>query len=155
MRPFPLIAFSVLLAALAGCTGRAKVVAVAPPSPHLVSIQIEAYDPVTNQVWVGLSVRVVEGWMEWSDLTIENPDPQAWSLTGGFGTVLFTENDLADARIGFVEDEFGRAILESGLAEDEAIVLVELAAPGSPSVFVDIDLTWESSDVFVSIPFEL
>ena len=63
--------------------------------------------------------------------------------------------DLANARIGFVEDNLGNALLEPELNRDEAWVLVEVSAPGFPTVLMDVPLSWDDNDVFVSIPFAI
>ena len=44
-----------------------------PAEPRPVSILVEVYDPVTNLVWEGVSVRVVEAWHEWSGCTCMSP----------------------------------------------------------------------------------
>lgn len=98
--------------------------------PRDVALQVEVYDPVTNFVWEGVGVRIVEGAMEWSGCTCPNPNQQDWYFTGFFGTVSYDAGDLAEAQIGFMEDAFGRAVLSPHPDEDEAFVLIELAAPG-------------------------
>ena len=141
------------LVAVTACGGHVHPVVAPAPLPREVFLEIEVYDPVTNFVWEGVDVRIVEGALEWSGLTIRNPDPNAWYVTDSFGTVLFDPIDVADARIGFVEDNFGNALLEPDFDRDEAWVLVEVHAPGFPTVLMDVQLTWDANDVFISIPF--
>ncbi len=143
--------FAALLSA-ASCGGRRR--APDPVLPvHFVSVEVEVYDPATNLVWEGVEVRIAEAELEWSGLILANPDPNDFYLSDAFGTVLFTEHEIAFADVGFVEDGFGRAVLEPEFDRDEAIVTIELAAPGFPVVYADVLLTWDESDVFVSIPF--
>lgn len=143
--------FVLAAAALAGC--HAQEVVVPAPVPRPVSIQIEAYDPFTNLVWVDVGVRIVAASLEWSGVTVQNPDPHPWLFTDDYGTAFFSAHDLAAARVGFVEDGYGRAILEPDPYRDEAYVLVELAAPGFPTVRAEVALTWQGPDAFASIPF--
>lgn len=150
------MSFSILCLAMFACTARhEEVVVVTPPQPQprLVSIEVEAYDPVTNLVWENVGIRIVDGTLEWSGLTIENIDPNAWEYTDSFGTVFFDEFEIAEAEIGFVEDAAGRAVIEPELGADEAIVRIELSAPGFQTVQVDVQLDWDRPDVFVSVPF--
>ncbi len=145
-----------ILASLAlfasSCTGYVQG-RVVTKSPRTVSVEVEVYDPVTNLVWKGVSVRVVEGAMEWSSATIKNSDPDDWLLTGNFGTVLFDAHELTHVGIGFMEDDSRRAILTADVDEDEAYVLVEIAAEGFNPAQVDVKVTWDKPNVFVSVPF--
>lgn len=142
------------LVLLAACHGRGHAKLVVPPPPRHVWLTVEVYDPVTNYVWEGVSVRIVEGEMEWSGCICRNPDPDDWRLTDDQGIVEYSPADLADAAIGFMEDASGLAILSPHPDEDEAYVQLELAAKGFENLLVDVKLTWDEPDVFVSVPFE-
>ena len=60
---------------------------------------------------------------------------------------------LADAEVGFVEDEFGAAILSPLIYEDEALVVLEVDAVGFAPVIVEVPVSWHDPDVFVEVPF--
>ena len=64
-------------------------------TPRLVSIEVEVYDPVTNQVWQDVGVRIVEAEQEWARRTFVNNDPDAWYLTDENGVVYFAPRDRA------------------------------------------------------------
>jgi hypothetical protein len=136
---------------LSACGGRR--ILVEQRTPRLVEIEVEVYDPESNGVWEGVSVRVVEGYHEWSRCTCPAGNPNLWQVTARDGRVLFTAADLADADIGFREDGSGDAILSGDRDEDEAFVLVEIDAIGFDRVFVDVPLTWREPSVLVSVPF--
>lgn len=138
--------------ALVACSSRRTVI-VTPKAPRQVEIEVEVYDPATNFVWEGVSLRVVEGYHEWSGCTCAAGNPDLWQLTDPAGLVLFTSVDLADADIGFLEDEHARAIIEPDARADEAFVLIELDALGFDRLLVDVPLSWDEPAVFVSIPF--
>jgi hypothetical protein len=87
------------------------------------------------------------------ELEVYDPDPDAWLPTDRDGLVFFSPRDLADARVGFVEDAYGQAVLEPDYDGDEAYVLLELWAPGHASVFVEVHLTWDDPHVFRSVAF--
>jgi hypothetical protein len=110
------------------------------------------YDPVTNFVWENVSVRIVEADQEWYGGTFASPY-QDWFLTDVNGRVLFDEDLLALARVGFLEDDNGRAVLGPAANEDEATVLLEVDAVGFTPVFVQVPLQWGTPDVFVQVPF--
>ncbi|HEB51912.1 MAG TPA: hypothetical protein ENI87_01525 [bacterium] len=120
--------------------------------PRLVSILVEVYDPNTNLVWDGISVRIVESYQEWSGCTCANPYTE-WFLTNQDGRVLLDEYDLADAQVGFQQDYNGAAVLGPGYGEDEATVLLEVDAIGFAPVYVEVPLSWDDPDVFVEVPF--
>lgn len=141
-----------LLASLCACSSRRTVV-VTPKPARQVEIEVEVYDPETNFVWEGVNVRAVEGYHEWSGCTCPTGDPDLWLLTDEFGRVLFTSSLLADAEIGFLEDDAGHAIIESDRDLDEAFVLIELDALGFDRAQFDVPLTWSEPSVFVSLPF--
>jgi hypothetical protein len=141
------------LVLFAACHHEHHVVQTQPPSPRLVSLQVEAFDPATNLAWQGVGVRIAQATLEWSGLTMVNPDPTVRIFTDNTGVAFFSAADLADAAVGFVEDSFGRAVLEPDSRLDQAVVTVELSAPGFPTVLADVDLSWSVPDVFVSVPF--
>jgi hypothetical protein len=120
--------------------------------PRPVSIEIEVFDPVTQFVWQGVNVRVVEADQEWSGLTHTSPY-QISLITDINGRVFFDAFALADASIGFREDPNGRALLGSGAAEDQARVMFEISAAGHTPVTLLVPLSWNIPDVFVSAPF--
>lgn len=122
------------------------------PSPRPVSIQVEVYDPVTNYVWENVAVRVMEADQEWSGLTYTSPYVD-WYLTDRDGLVYFDEYMLADATVGFPEDPHGAAMIGPRSFEDEASVWLEVAADGFTPVLVEVQLSWDQADVFVSVPF--
>lgn len=138
--------------ALAACAAR-RTVFITPKSPRPVEIEVEAYDPETNFVWEGVSVRVVEGYHEWSGCTCQTTEPDLWLLTDDTGRVLFTAEHLADADIGFRVNALGEAIIEPDVDSDEAFVLVELDALGFDRVQFDVPVSWREPSVFVSLPF--
>lgn len=123
-----------------------------PPSPRLVSILVEVYDPVTNFVWENVGVRVVEADQEWSGLTYVSPFLDGY-LTDATGRVLLDEFVLGDARVGFLEDGQGRAVLNAPADQDQALVVLEVFAEGFVSVIVEVPLSWAEPDVFVEVPF--
>ena len=160
MHPRPMsIRASILLTMLApvlavgACHRRGDHVHVA-PAPRLARIQVEVYDPVTNFVWEGVAVRVVEAAQEWSGRTHQSPHTDRFLYSDRTGTVVFDALELGDADVGFLEDEFQRAVLSADPAEDEAYVLLELSAPGFTTVFTEVKLTYRTPDVFVAVPFQ-
>jgi hypothetical protein len=118
-----------------------------------VAITVEVYDPVSGFVWEDVAVRVVEAEHEWSGLIVVNPDANDWYYTDHFGVVDLGPYELAAADVGFIEDGSGRARIGPGLGEDEAVVLLEVWAPGLGSVFEQVDISWEEPEVYVRIPF--
>lgn len=149
--PLSCAALSVLFAACGGGGGRSSNVQPAPA--RLVSILVEVYDPVTNSVWENVSVRVVEADQEWYGGTFVSPY-QDWFLTDANGRVFFDEDLLAAARVGFLEDASGRAVLGPAANEDQATVILEIDAVGFTPVFVQVPLRWDTPDVFVEVPFQ-
>lgn len=144
--------FALLVLTASSCVSRRTVV-VTPKPARLVEIEVEVYDPATNGVWEGVSVRAVEGYHEWSGCTCSAGNPDLWLVTDRTGRVLFTAEDLADADIGFQEDGNRRAIIEADRDMDEAFVLLEIDAIGFDRVFVDVPLSWLQPSVLVSVPF--
>jgi len=120
--------------------------------PRPVSIEIEVFDPVTQFVWVGVTVRVVEADQEWSGSTVPSPY-QISLITDNNGRVFFDAFALADASIGFLEDQNGRAVLGDDVADDQARVMFEISAVGHTPVTLFVPLSWSIPDVFVSVPF--
>jgi hypothetical protein len=113
---------------------------------------VEVYDPVTNWVWENVGVRVVQAEQEWSLCTCVSPFA-TWYLTDSSGQVLLDEHLLAAAEVGFVEDGAGRAMIGPRSFEDQATVLLEVSAGGYTPVFVEVELRWDTPDVFVAVPF--
>ena len=120
---------------------------------HLASLEVEVFDPITGFVWENVGVRIVEVEHEWSGCLCPNPIKDDWFFTDEFGTVFFDSEDLGATDIGFLLDSHGRAVMSPDELEDEAIVLLEVFAPGFGSVFQEVDLSWDEPRVFVSIPF--
>jgi len=151
MQPTRILSSLVLLA-LGACSSR-RTVYVTPRAAHPVEIEVEVYDPETNFVWEGVSVRVVEGYHEWSGCTCETAEPDLWLETDETGRVLFTSEFLADVDIGFRVNELGEAVIEADAQSDEAFVLIELDAIGFDRVQVDVPVSWDQPSVLVSVPF--
>jgi hypothetical protein len=150
---FRLPLFAALLVAAAGCGHHHHSEPESQPEEdRFVSIEVEVYDPVTNLVWEGVSVRVVEAWQEWCGCIYVNP-AEVWFLTDASGRVFLDEVTLGDARVGFLEDGDGCAVLSPFFDEDEATVLLEIAATGFTPVFIEVSLRWDQPDVFVEVPF--
>jgi hypothetical protein len=149
--PLSLVALSFLLAGCGG-GGSSRSSNVSPAPARLVSILVEVYDPITNAVWENVSVRVVEADQEWYGGVFASPY-QDWFLTDAQGQVFLDEDLLALARVGFLEDDLGRAVLGPDTAEDEATVLLEVDAVGFSPVLVEVPLRWSQPDVFVQVPF--
>jgi hypothetical protein len=111
----PLALFGLLSLLLASCGGSVTVVEPVPVARveyRPVSILVEVYDPVTNYVWENAAVRIIEADQEWSQSTCSNPY-STWYFTDTAGQVYFDEAMIADARVGFLEDNFGCALLGS------------------------------------------
>jgi hypothetical protein len=124
-------------------------------SPRLVSIEVEVYDPITDFVWEGVGVRVVEATVEWAGCTCENRYEDDFFFTDHNGLTFFPAAYLADAEVGFPEDVHEHAVLLPDVHGDQASVLLEVWAPGFAPVFVDVPSSWLHPEPFVSIPFEL
>lgn len=130
-----------------------NVVVVPPADPRVVSILVEVFDPTTNLVWENVGVRVAEADQEWCGCTFQSQVPQSF-LTDGTGRVLLDEFALADVQVGFQQDEVGRALLAPRVDADQAVVVLEVFAPGFATVVVSVPLRWDDPDVFVSVPFQ-
>ena len=120
---------------------------------HPVSIEIEVYDPATNYVWENVSVRIIEIEHEWSNCVCPNPTQNDFYETDKFGIVYFSPENLGFSDLGFLIDDLDRAILSPDEFEDEATVLIEISAPGMGAIYERLELTWENSRLFVSVPF--
>ena len=135
MRPHALIPLLLVTLVLSGCGRRNH----SNPKPvaydRLASLVIEVYDPDTNSVWEGVSVRIVEVEHEWSGRVVPNPIEDDWYVTGRDGTIEFTPKLLGMTNVGFFEDPFGRAVMSPDLDQDEAIVLIEVYGEGLGSAF--------------------
>jgi len=147
----PILFSAALLFAACGGSSRSGGTIVV-EQPRLTSILVEVYDPNTNLAWENVSVRVVESDQEWSGCTCVSPYLD-WFLTDSTGRVLIDEYILADAEVGFLEDNTGAAILSPAFDEDEALVVLEIDAVGFAPVYVEVPLTWDQPDVFVEVPF--
>jgi hypothetical protein len=129
-------------------------VAVVPPAdPRVVSILVEVFDPTTQLVWENVGVRVAEADQEWCGCTFVSQVPQSF-LTDSTGRVLLDEFALADVQVGFPLDEVGRALLAPRSDADQALVVLEVFAPGFATVVVSVPLRWDDPDVFVAVPFQ-
>ena len=91
--PFP-TALLLALVSFGACGHRAVV--ARQRTPRLVELEVEVYDPATNNVWEGVSVRLVEGAQEWSGCVCTNPYPDRWFPTDDTGRVLFTSDGIAE-----------------------------------------------------------
>lgn len=152
--PFPLLPTVLLLLAATGCgSHHHETPTVRQPEPRPVSILVEVYDPHTNLPWQNVSVRIVEADQEWSGSTWHSPWVD-WYLTDANGLVLLDEYLLAAADVGFFEDGVGRAVLGPRYYEDEAVVVLEVAAEGFLPVIVEVPLQWDVPDVHVEVPFD-
>ncbi len=145
-------ALLVLLTATACHSGGSREDSIPVYRDRYVSIEVEVYDPQSGYVWEDVAVRIVQSDQEWSGCICVNPIADDWYYTDEFGTILFTEVDLAQADVGFLEDG-GLAVVSPDYDEDEVTVLLEVTAPGLGTVFQSVDLSWDEPDVFVSIPF--
>ncbi len=151
MRLFSSLLLLSLLFAACGHGGNSHAT-VRSAEPRLVSIEVEVYDPETNLVWENVSVRIVEADQEWSGCTCGSPYLD-WFLTDATGRVFFDEYALADAAVGFLVDDLGRAVLGPYRDDDEAVVVLEIDALGFAPVIVEVPLRWDRPDVFVEVPF--
>ena len=138
---------------VASCGGRrTTTTTIVAEEPRLVSILVEVFDPDTNLVWEGVSVRVVEADQEWSGCTCVSPFLDFYD-TDSTGRVLIDEFILADADVGFLTDDLGAAVLGPRFDEDEATVVLEIDAVGFAPVIVEVPVSWDQPDVFVEVPF--
>ncbi len=150
----PLAVFGLLSLLLASCGGSVTVVEPVPVARveyRPVSILVEVYDPVTNYVWENAAVRIIEADQEWSQSTCSNPY-STWYFTDSAGQVYFDEAMIADARVGFLEDNYGGALLGSRYFEDEATVVIEVDIDGYLYNFFTVDICFDEPDIFVQLP---
>jgi len=150
-RLLPATALAALLP-LAGCIEEEDCGCYYEPVPELATILVEVYDPVTNFVWEDVGVRVVSAWQEWANATYANP-VVSYELTDQYGEAFFDSYDLAVANVGFKEDGHGRAVIGPWEDVDDAIVTLEVYAPGFVPVFVNVAISWDQPRVFVAVPF--
>ncbi len=149
------VLLTLALALLSSCNSRHDTtVVVRAKSPRTVSIEVEVYDPLSNLVWEGVGVRIVEADQEWSGCICVNPYPEDWYYTDATGLTFFDSTDLAIAEVGFVEDSGDDAVIRAPYSEDQAYVTLEVWAEGFRAVRVEVELTWDDPNVFVSVPFE-
>jgi len=144
-----------LLSLLAACGSRRRSpTIIVDPEPVPVSIEVEVYDPVTNFVWQDVAVRVLESEQEWSGVVTPTPYTDFWQFSDIDGLVFFDEYWIGDSDVGFIEDTNGAALLLPNRFEDEAIVVLELDGLGFTPLYVEVDLSWDFPDIFVSVPFD-
>jgi hypothetical protein len=141
-----------LIALLAACGHRDDDPPPPPPEPNPVSILVEVYDPATNLALAGVRVRVIDAYQEWAGSYYESPFQDVF-VTDASGQVFLDEYLLAFQDVGFREDANGRAMLFPGVLEDEAFVLLEVDADGSPPLFYEIPLSWALPDVAYGLPY--
>ncbi len=122
--------------------------------PVPAEIEVEVYDPVSNGVWEGVGVRVVEAYQEWSGCICGTTRPNLFLTTDRNGLVYLSPTVLAEFDVGFALDTGGRAILSPRFDADQAVVTLEVFADGFQSVLVDVPLSWDQPYAFVAVPFE-
>ncbi len=147
-----------LLLSLVACHSNTKeTVVVQTPAvikvERRVGLDIEVYDPATGLVWEDVGVRIVEASHEWSGCICETPLVDDFYYTDNQGLVLFDSVDMAHADVGFQLDANGHAVMAPHEAEDEAVVLVEVWAPGFSPVFYEIDISWDDPVPVLSLEF--
>jgi hypothetical protein len=147
---FALKYLCLVLFAMVGCTERKTTVLVLPAELEPVALEVEVYDPVTNFVWENVAVRIVEAEVSGAGGTFTNIFPDDWYFSDQNGLVFFDSYIFADAQVGFLIDALGQAVLDVG---ETARVVVELDALGFTSVVVEVFLTWDQPQLFVSVPF--
>ncbi len=139
-----------VLFAMVGCTDRKTTVFVQAAALQPVTLEVEVYDPVSNFVWENVAVRIVEAEVSGAGGTFTNIFPDDWYFSDQNGLVFFDSYIFADAQVGFLIDAFGQAVLDVG---ETARVVVELDALGFTSVVVEVILSWDQPQLFVSVPF--
>ena len=148
----------VLLVSVAACSSRTKETVIV-QAPAVIKVErragldIEVYDPVTGYIWEDVGVRIVEASHEWSGCICPTPLVDDFYYTDTQGLVLFDSVDLAHASVGFQLDPNGHAVMFPHEEEDEAIVVVEIWAPGMTSVFYEIDISWDDPFPVISLEF--
>jgi len=151
MRSFLGLLLLVLSGFLSSC-GHGHTTARVRTYPRPVSLQVEVYDPVSNLVWEGLGVSVVEADHEWSGCVCSSKKDLV-VYTDRAGTAFFSSSLLAEIDVGFQEDFYYRAVLGPGRDEDEVVVTIEVGDPTLGYVYFDIPIDFSEPDVFVSVPF--
>lgn len=143
-----------LLACSHGSGHRDVVVAPAPAVPRPVAIEVEVYDPVSGYVWQGMGVRIVEAEVEATGCFCLSPIPDDWFYSDEFGLVYFSPLDVSYADVGFIENGYGEAVVLPDAFGDEALVILEVWAPGLLPVEVEVYLDWTQPEVFISVPIQ-
>jgi hypothetical protein len=139
-----------LLLTLGACHHREDTTVVLAAEDRPVAIELEIYDPTTNFVWENVAVRVVEAEVDGAGMGYANIIPDQWFFSDQNGLVFLDSFVFADAQIGFLLNGAGQAVLE--FAEGARVVL-EVDALGFTAVFVEVVLSWDQPQVFVSVPF--
>ncbi|MHC5062762.1 MAG: hypothetical protein ACYTG5_02165 [Planctomycetota bacterium] len=130
------------------------VVAPVPELPRPVAIEVEVYDPITGYVWEDMGVRIVEAEVEATGCYCLSPYPDDWYFSDAYGLVYFNPLDIAYADVGFVENAYQEAVLLPELHGDEALVVLEVWAPGFLPVELEVYLDWTQPEVFLSVAIE-
>ncbi len=139
-----------LLLTLVACHKREHTTVVVAAEERPVAIEVEIYDPTTNFVWENVAVRIVEAEVDGAGIGYANIIPDHWFFSDQNGLVYLDSFVFADAQIGFLINGAGQAVLE--FAEGARVVL-QVDALGFTSVFVEVLLSWDQPQVFVSVPF--
>ncbi len=125
-----------------------------PALPRPVAIEVEVYDPLSGYVWEDMGVRIVEAEVEATGCFCFSPYPDDWYYSDAYGLVYFAPLDISYADVGFVENAYQEAVLLPDVDGDEALVILEIWAPGFLPVEVEVYLDWTQPEAFVSIPIE-
>ncbi len=139
------------LFAMIGCSDHhSKETVVVQAVPRPVALEVEVYDPATNFVWENVAVRIVQADVTGAGGAFDNIIPDDWYFTDQSGLVFFDSAVFANAQVGFLIDNTGQAVLDFG---EEARVVIEVDALGFTAVVVEVTLTWDQPQLFVSVPF--
>jgi len=130
------------------------IVAPVPALPRPVAIEVEVYDPISGYVWENMGVRVVEAEVEATGCFCLSPFPDDWFYSDEYGLVYFAPQDLAYADVGFVENAYGEAVVLPDSYGDEALVILEIWAPGFLPVEVEVYLDWTQAETFISVAIQ-
>ena len=139
-----------LFAMIACSDPHRKTTVVVQVDPRPVAIEVEVYDPVTNFVWENVAVRIVRAEVTGAGGIFDNIIPNDWYFTDQNGLVFFDSVIFTNAQVGFLIDNLGQAVLDFG---EEARVVLEVDALGFTAVLVEVTLTWDQPQLFVSVPF--
>ncbi len=139
-----------LLLTLVACHKREHTTVVVAAEVRPVAIEVEVYDPTTNFVWENVGVRIVEAEVDGAGIGYANIIPDHWFFSDQNGLVYLDSFVFADAQIGFLLNGAGQAVLEFS---EGARVVLEVDALGFTAVFVEVVLSWDQPQVFVSVPF--